>query len=93
MGHFVNFGKISGIKPKYYKTFPSTSFIYNRVLVFFLLLQVLLSYLDTAYCKNKSTGKWYNYDDSHVSEASEDRIVVSHMTSSHDLIRGSHDLT
>jgi hypothetical protein len=29
----------------------------------------------TAYCKNKSTGKWYNYDDSHVSETSEDRIV------------------
>ena len=40
--------------------------------------------IDTAYCKNKSTGKWYNYDDSHVSEASEDRIVVSHMTS-HDV--------
>ena len=35
---------------------------------------------DTAYCKNKSTGKWYNYDDSHVSEISANRIMVSHMT-------------
>ena len=39
-----------------------------------------LTHTDTAYCKNKTTGKWYNFDDSHVSEASEDRIVVSHMT-------------
>jgi len=32
---------------------------------------------DTAYCKNKDTGKWYNYDDSHVSETSESHLVVS----------------
>jgi ubiquitin carboxyl-terminal hydrolase 4/11/15 len=31
----------------------------------------------TAYCKNKSTGKWYNFDDSHVSETTQDRIVSS----------------
>ena len=39
-----------------------------------------LTHSDTAYCKNKSTGKWYNFDDSHVSEATDDRIVVSHVT-------------
>ena len=32
---------------------------------------------DTAYCKNRETGKWYNFDDSHVSEASESQLVVS----------------
>ncbi len=31
---------------------------------------------DTAYCKNKDTGKWHNFDDSHVSEASEQQVVV-----------------
>ena len=36
-----------------------------------------LSLTDTAYCKNKETGKWYNFDDSHVSEASESQLVVS----------------
>ena len=30
--------------------------------------------IDTAYAKNK--GKWYDYDDSSVSEISEDRIMV-----------------
>ena len=32
--------------------------------------------VDTAYAKNHETKKWYNYDDSHVSETSEDRLVV-----------------
>lgn len=32
---------------------------------------------DTAYAKNKDDGKWYNFDDSSVSPASEDQIVVS----------------
>ena len=32
---------------------------------------------DTAYCKNKNSGKWYNFDDSHVSETSESLLVVS----------------
>uniref|UniRef100_A0A3B5MJ38 ubiquitinyl hydrolase 1 n=1 Tax=Xiphophorus couchianus TaxID=32473 RepID=A0A3B5MJ38_9TELE len=31
----------------------------------------------TAYAKNKEDGKWYNFDDSSVSPASEDQIVVS----------------
>jgi len=31
----------------------------------------------TAYCKNKDTGKWYNYDDSHVSETSENHLVTA----------------
>uniref|UniRef100_A0A8C5HZ73 Ubiquitin carboxyl-terminal hydrolase n=1 Tax=Gouania willdenowi TaxID=441366 RepID=A0A8C5HZ73_GOUWI len=31
----------------------------------------------TAYAKNKDDGKWYNFDDSSVSPASEDQIVVS----------------
>uniref|UniRef100_A0A8C6USH0 Ubiquitin carboxyl-terminal hydrolase 15 n=1 Tax=Neogobius melanostomus TaxID=47308 RepID=A0A8C6USH0_9GOBI len=32
--------------------------------------------VNTAYAKNKDDGKWYNYDDSSVSSASEDQIVV-----------------
>ena len=32
--------------------------------------------VDTAYAKNHETQKWYNYDDSHVSETTEDRLVV-----------------
>lgn len=32
---------------------------------------------DTAYAKNKLNGKWYYFDDSNVSLASEDQIVVS----------------
>ena len=31
---------------------------------------------DTAYCKNKETGKWYNFDNSHVSEMTEDHVIV-----------------
>uniref|UniRef100_A0A8C4GQQ6 Ubiquitin carboxyl-terminal hydrolase n=1 Tax=Dicentrarchus labrax TaxID=13489 RepID=A0A8C4GQQ6_DICLA len=31
----------------------------------------------TAYAKNKDDGKWYNFDDSSVSPANEDQIVVS----------------
>lgn len=33
--------------------------------------------LDTAFAKNKDDGKWYYFDDSSVSTASEDQIVVS----------------
>ena len=32
---------------------------------------------DTAYAKNKETNKWYNFDDSRISEITEDRLVVS----------------
>ena len=32
---------------------------------------------DTAYAKNKLYGKWYYFDDSNVSLACEDQIVVS----------------
>lgn len=32
---------------------------------------------DTAHAKNKLTGKWYYFDDSSVSPASEDQIAVS----------------
>lgn len=35
---------------------------------------------DTAYAKNKVNGKWYYFDDSSVSMASEDQIVVSTWT-------------
>ena len=31
---------------------------------------------DTAYCKNKETGKWHNFDDSHVSETTDDHVTV-----------------
>lgn len=34
---------------------------------------------DTAYAKNKLNGKWYYFDDSNVSLASEDQIVVSRL--------------
>lgn len=33
--------------------------------------------LDTAFAKNKDDGKWYYFDDSSVSTASEDQIVAS----------------
>lgn len=39
-------------------------------------LQFLLL-TDTAYAKNKVNDKWYYFDDSSVSAASEDQIVVS----------------
>ena len=35
--------------------------------------------LDTAYCKNKNTGKWHHFDDSSVTEMDgdgHDRLVV-----------------
>ena len=32
---------------------------------------------DTAYAKNKEDMKWYNFDDSSVSPANHDQIVVS----------------
>ena len=34
------------------------------------------SLLDTAYAKNKDNGKWYSFDDGHVSEVSSDSICV-----------------
>lgn len=33
--------------------------------------------LDTAFAKNKDDGKWYYFDDSSVSTASEEQIVAS----------------
>ena len=36
---------------------------------------ILLS--DTSYARNKENGKWYNFDDSHVSETDDSHIVVS----------------
>lgn len=33
--------------------------------------------VDTAFAKNKDDGKWYYFDDSSVSTASEDQIVAS----------------
>lgn len=41
----------------------------------FTLLSLCLT--DTAYGKNKVDGKWYYFDDSSVSSATEDQIVVS----------------
>ena len=38
------------------------------------------SLLDTAYAKNKDNGKWYSFDDSHVSEVSSDSICVWYVT-------------
>lgn len=50
-------------------------------LQFFLFLLVFCS--DTAYAKNKDDGKWYNFDDSSVSPANEDQIVVSTLSYKH----------
>ena len=41
--------------------------------------------LDTAYAKSKDSAKWYNYDDSHVSEVAENRLVVSKTSSVIDM--------
>ena len=38
---------------------------------------IVFSSLDTAFAKNKDDGKWYYFDDSSVSTASGDQIVVS----------------
>lgn len=37
---------------------------------------------DTAFAKNHETGKWYNFDDSHVSQTTEERLVVGCFVSS-----------
>uniref|UniRef100_A0A8C4GQ84 Ubiquitin carboxyl-terminal hydrolase 15 n=1 Tax=Dicentrarchus labrax TaxID=13489 RepID=A0A8C4GQ84_DICLA len=42
-----------------------------------IMLHSCLLISDTAYAKNKDDGKWYNFDDSSVSPANEDQIVVS----------------
>lgn len=55
--------------------------LYNTKVIHFILLYICVHYMcpcsDTAYAKNKDDGKWYNFDDSSVSPASEDQIVVS----------------
>lgn len=43
----------------------------------YLLILFFFWLTDTAYGKNKVDGKWYYFDDSSVSSASEDQIVVS----------------
>ena len=40
-----------------------------------------VSFADTAYAENNNSGKWYNFDDSHVTECSDKSIVVSDDTS------------
>ena len=35
--------------------------------------------LDTAFAMNYENGKWYNFDDSHVSETDSSHVVVSYM--------------
>lgn len=52
-------------------------FTYAEVLFYIRTFICLISYIDTAYAKNKDDGKWYYFDDSSVSPASEDQIVVS----------------
>lgn len=42
----------------------------------FLLMACCLVSTDTAYAKNQETQQWYYFDDSSVSPASEDQIVV-----------------
>lgn len=52
-------------------TYAEVYFCIRNILIFLILL------IDTAYAKNKDDGKWYYFDDSSVSPASEDQIVVS----------------
>lgn len=40
-------------------------------------VKYLFLILDTAFAKNKDDGKWYYFDDSSVSTASEEQIVAS----------------
>ena len=47
----------------------TTDHLSHRAIIFFFSL-------DTAFAKNKDDGKWYYFDDSSVSTASEDQIVV-----------------
>ena len=37
----------------------------------------MLTFSDTAYGRNSHNGKWYHFDDSHVSETDENHVVVS----------------
>lgn len=48
-----------------------------QIFLQFFLFLLLVFCSDTAYAKNKDDGKWYNFDDSSVSPANEDQIVVS----------------
>lgn len=45
--------------------------------VFSILGKMIFLILDTAFAKNKDDGKWYYFDDSSVSTASEEQIVAS----------------
>ena len=40
------------------------------------MLLVMLTFSDTAYGKNSLNGKWYHFDDSHVSEITDENHVV-----------------
>ena len=42
-----------------------------------ILLLIMLTFSDTAYGRNSHNGKWYHFDDSHVSETDENHVVVS----------------
>lgn len=58
--------------------FPHVCFAHAQIDVCIgSILIFLISSIDTAYAKNKDDGKWYYFDDSSVSPASEDQIVVS----------------
>ena len=52
---------------------------YSRCYYGVLLYHLLI--LDTAYCKNKDTGKWYHFDDSSVSEVDSTNRLVVHISS------------
>lgn len=52
-------------------------------------IPVFSSRSDTAYGKNKDDEKWYNFDDSSVSPASEDQIVVSVLVGSGPCVNSS----
>lgn len=51
--------------------------VISALIAVFSCLLILCYFSDTGYAKNKDDGKWYNFDDSSVSPASEDQIVVS----------------
>ena len=52
--------------------------VWERAILYTGVIMVSLCvFVDTAYAKNSNTGNWYVFNDSHVEQVPEDRVVVS----------------
>ena len=51
--------------------------VFNDITWLFNVMVLDCSHSDTAYARNSHNGKWYHFDDSHVSETDENHLVVS----------------